>query len=102
MSADLADSAFGKNAFVYGHIDENGKFVRKRPARKIAITDKCSGNRLLSVNPHHNGQKFTDKSLKNAGLSVKYILLTDKRSKKQLLSVNLHEILTKSIEQHCI
>lgn len=64
MSADLADSAFGKNAFVYGHIDENGKFVRKRPARKIAITDK--------------------------------------RSKKQLLSVNLHEILTKSIEQHCI
>lgn len=81
MSADLADSAFGKNAFVYGHIDENGKFVRKRPARKIAITDK---------------------SLKNAGLSVKYILLTDKRSKKQLLSVNLHEILTKSIEQHCI
>ena len=81
MSADLADSAFGKNAFVYGHIDENGKFVRKRPARKIAITDKM---------------------VKNGRLSVKYILLTDKRSKKQLLSVNLHEILTKSIEQHCI
>ena len=66
MSADLADSAFGKNAFVYGHIDENGKFVRKRPARKIAITDKM---------------------VKNGRLSVKCVLLTDKRSKKQLLSV---------------
>ncbi|EFZ34080.1 hypothetical protein HMPREF0542_11714 [Ligilactobacillus ruminis ATCC 25644] len=41
----------------------------------------------MSVNPHHNGQKFTDKSLKNAGLSVKCVLLTDRRSKKQLLSV---------------
>ena len=71
MSADLADSAFGKNAFVYGHIDENGKFVRKWPARKKAITDKMIKNGRLSVNPHHNGQKFTDKSLKNAGLSVK-------------------------------
>ena len=50
MSADLADSAFGKNAFVYGHIDENGKFVRKRPARKIAITDKMVKNGRLSVN----------------------------------------------------
>ena len=49
MSADLADSAFGKNAFVYGHIDENGKFVRKRPARKIAITDKMVKNVRLSV-----------------------------------------------------
>lgn len=50
MRADLADSAFVKNAFVYGHIDENGKFVRKRPARKIAITDKSAKNGTLSVN----------------------------------------------------
>ena len=42
VRADLADSAFVKNAFVYGHIDENGKFVRKRPARKIAITGKMA------------------------------------------------------------
>ena len=49
MSADLADSAFGKNAFVYGHIDENGKFVRKWPARKKAITDKMVKNGRLSV-----------------------------------------------------
>ena len=64
MRADLASAAFGKNAFVYGHIDENGKFVRKRPARKIAITDKMVKNGRLSV--------------------------------------NLHEILTRSVEQHCI
>ncbi|KRM81755.1 hypothetical protein FC25_GL001605 [Ligilactobacillus ruminis DSM 20403 = NBRC 102161] len=49
MRADLADSAFGENTFVYGHIDENGKFVRKRPARKIAITDKMVKNGRLSV-----------------------------------------------------
>ncbi|MFY4504873.1 hypothetical protein [Ligilactobacillus ruminis] len=47
----------------------------------------------MSVNPHHNGQKFTDKSLENAGLSVKCVLLTDKSAKKGTLSVNLSEIL---------
>ena len=45
----------------------------------------------------HN-QKFTDKSLENAGLSVKCVLLTDKSSKMAVLSVNLDE----SVEQHCI
>ncbi|WP_349212624.1 hypothetical protein, partial [Ligilactobacillus ruminis] len=58
--------------------------------------------RLVSVNPHHNGQKFTDKSLGNAGLSVKCVLLTDKSAKKGTLSVILSEILDKSVEQHCI
>ncbi|MFY4504092.1 hypothetical protein [Ligilactobacillus ruminis] len=47
----------------------------------------------MSVNHHHNGQKFTDKSLKNAGLSVKCVLVTDKSAKKGTLSVNLNEIL---------
>ncbi|RGK44770.1 hypothetical protein DXD09_09635 [Ligilactobacillus ruminis] len=47
----------------------------------------------MSVNPHHNWQKFTDKSLEIAGLSVKCILVTDKSSKKGTLSVNLNEIL---------
>ncbi|WP_333492571.1 hypothetical protein [Ligilactobacillus ruminis] len=42
----------------------------------------------MSVNPHHNGQKFTDKSLKNTGLSVKCVLLTDKSSKIGSLSVS--------------
>ncbi|EGM49873.1 hypothetical protein LRU_02209 [Ligilactobacillus ruminis SPM0211] len=43
----------------------------------------------MSVNPQHNGQKFTDKSLENGGLSVKCVLLTDKPSKKDSLSVKL-------------
>ena len=34
---------------VYGHIDENGFSVRKRLARKMAITDKMVKNGRLSV-----------------------------------------------------
>ena len=90
---NLADAASDEIAAVYGQIDENGGFVRKRLVRKMAITDKCSKKRLLSVNPHHNGQKFTDKSPENVGLSVKCFLLTDKSSKIGSLSVNLIEIL---------
>ena len=47
----------------------------------------------MSVNPHHNGQKFTDKSPENVGLSVKCVLITDKCSKNGSLSVNFSEIL---------
>ena len=54
----------------------------------MAITDKCSEKRLVSVNPQYDGQKFTDKSLENVSLSVKYVLLTDKSSKMEVLSVN--------------
>ena len=46
---NLADAAFDKIAAVYGHIDENGGFVRKRLARKMAITDKMVKNSCLSV-----------------------------------------------------
>ena len=99
MRADLSGAAFGKITAVYGQIDEKGHAVRKWPARKKAITDKMIKNGRLSVNPHHNGQKFTDKSLKNAGLSVKCILLTDKSAKNGTLSVNLDGILA---ELHCI
>ncbi|EGM52576.1 hypothetical protein LRU_01020 [Ligilactobacillus ruminis SPM0211] len=49
----------------------------------------------MSVNHHHNGPKFTDKSLENTGLSVKCVLLTDKSAKIGSLSVNLSEILAK-------
>ncbi|RGK47115.1 hypothetical protein DXD09_03935 [Ligilactobacillus ruminis] len=56
----------------------------------------------MSVNSHHNGQKFTDKSLKIPCLSVKCVLLTDKSSKIGALSVNLNEILTRLVMQHCI
>ena len=34
----------------YGHIDENGPFVRKWLALKMAITDKMVKNGRLSVN----------------------------------------------------
>jgi len=47
--ADLASTAFGKIIAVYGHINGNGRFVRKRPALKKAITDKMVKNSLLSV-----------------------------------------------------
>ena len=66
------------------------------------FTDKCFEKRLLSVNSQYNGQKFTDKPLENAGLSVKCVLLTDKSAKNGTLSVNLNEIFDKSVEQHCI
>ena len=49
LAADLSDAALGKSSAVYGHIDENGLFVRKWPARKIPITDKMVKNSLLSV-----------------------------------------------------
>ena len=89
----MRSTAFGKITAVYGQIDENGGIVRNWPAPKMAITDKMVKNGLLSVNPHHNEQKFTDKSLENVGLSVKCVLLTDKSSKIGSLSVNLSEIL---------
>ena len=65
----------------YGHIDENGPFVRKWLALKMAITDKM---------------------VKNGRLSVKCVLLTDKSAKTEALSVNLNEILDRLVEQHCI
>ena len=68
----MRSTAFGKIIVVYGHIAENGLFVRNWSARKMAITDKNAKNVRLSVNPHHNGQKFTDKSPENDGLSVKF------------------------------
>ncbi|WP_353935288.1 hypothetical protein [uncultured Ligilactobacillus sp.] len=41
----------------------------------------------MSVNSQYNDQKFTDKSLENAGLSVKCVLLTDRSAKNGTLSV---------------
>ncbi|MGO4955299.1 hypothetical protein [Ligilactobacillus ruminis] len=80
-------TALGKITVVYGHIDENGRFVRKWTVPKMVK------NSRLSVNSHHKGQKFTDKALENAILSVECVLLTDKSAKIGSLSVNLSEIL---------
>ena len=68
----MRSTAFDKIATVYGQITGNGRFVRKCPARKMAITDKM---------------------VKNVRLSVKCVLLTDKSSKISSLSVNLTEFL---------
>ena len=48
--ADLSGTAFGKITAVYGHIDENGRFVRKWTVPKMAITDKSAKTKALSVN----------------------------------------------------
>ena len=84
----MRSTEFVKITVVYGHIDENGLFVRNWSARKMAITDKMvkngrlsvkiqpfrtrfygqmTKNPCLSVNLPHNDQKFTDKSPKNDG-----------------------------------
>ena len=81
---------------------KNGRLSVKIQPFRPGFTDKCSKKRLVSVNPQHNGPKFTDKSLENAGLSVKCVLLTDKSAQNGTLSVNLSEIFDKSVEQHCI
>ena len=81
---------------------KNGRLSVKIQPFRPGFTDKCSKKRLVSVNPHHNVQKFTDKSLENAGLSVKCVLLTDKMVKNGRLSVNLSEIPDRLVEQHCI
>ena len=62
-------------------------------SKSLPFTDKSMKMGMLSVNSQHNGPKFTDKSPKNAGLSVKCVLLTDKSAKNGTLSVNLSEIL---------
>ena len=75
---------------LYGHNQDFGSL-------DPSFTDKRSKKPALSVNPHHNGQKFTDKSLGNAGLSVKFVLITDKSAQNGTLSVNLNEILAESL-----
>ena len=48
----MSGTAFGKITTVYGHIDENGRFVRKWTVPKMAITDKTVKNSCLSVKIH--------------------------------------------------
>ncbi|WDC81131.1 hypothetical protein [Ligilactobacillus ruminis] len=45
----LRSTAFDKITAVYGHIDENGRFVRKWTVPKMSITDKMVKNNCLSV-----------------------------------------------------
>ena len=64
--ADLASTAFGKIIAVYGHINGNGRFVRKRPALKKAITDKMIKNGRLSVKIQTFRTRFYGQMLRKA------------------------------------
>ena len=45
----MRSTAFGKITAVYGHIDENGNFARKRTIRKMAITEKSLKIAVLPI-----------------------------------------------------
>ena len=63
----MSSTAFGKITAVYGQIDENGRFVRKWPARKMAITDKMVKNGRLSVKIQPFRPCFYGQMLQKAG-----------------------------------
>ena len=60
-------AAFGNITSVYGHIDENGRFVRNWPVRKMAITDKMVKNGRLSVKIQTFRTRFYGQMLQKAG-----------------------------------
>jgi hypothetical protein len=65
--ADLSVPAFGKITVVYGQIIKNEGFVRKWPARKMAITDKEIKNGRLSVKIQVFRTRFYGQMLQKAG-----------------------------------
>ena len=67
---------------------KNGRLSVKIQTFRTWFYGQMLQKAALSVNPQYDGQKFTDKSLENVSLSVKYVLLTDKSSKMEVLSVN--------------
>ncbi len=62
----MRSTAFGKITAIYGHIDENGRFVRNWPARKKAITDKLGKNTGLSVKIQTFRTRFYGQMLQKA------------------------------------
>ena len=63
----MRSTAFGKIIVVYGHIAENGLFVRNWSARKMAITDKMVKNGRLSVKIQVFRTRFYGQILQKAG-----------------------------------
>ena len=59
-------AAFGNLTSVYGHIDENGLFVRNWPVRKMAITDKMVKNSRMSVKIQTFRTRFYGQMLRKA------------------------------------
>ena len=62
----LRSTAFGNITSVYGHIDENGLFVRNGPVRKMAITDKMVKNSRMSVKIQTFRTRFYGQMLRKA------------------------------------
>ena len=81
---------------------KNGRLSVKIQTFRTRFYGQTLQKTALSVNSQYNGQKFTDKSPENAGLSVKCVLLTDKLAKNGHLSVKLDEILAELADQHYI
>ena len=63
----MRSTAFGKITAVYGHTDENGRFVRKWTVPKMAITDKMVKNGRLSVKIQVFRTRFYGQSLQKTG-----------------------------------
>ena len=63
----MRSTAFGKITVVYGHIAENGLFVRNWSARKMAITDKNAKNVRLSVKIQTFRPRFYGQMVQKAG-----------------------------------
>ena len=83
----MRSTAFGKITAVYGQIDENGLFVRKWPARKMAITDKMGKNGRLSVKIQPFRPGFTDKCSKKRLVSVILPNAAPDKSARQTISI---------------
>jgi hypothetical protein len=65
-------TAFGKITVVYGHINENGRFVRKWTAPKMAITDKMAKNGRLSVKIQAFWTRFYGQMVQKDGFVRKF------------------------------
>ena len=63
----MRSTEFVKITVVYGHIDENGRFVRKWTVPKLAITDKMAKNGRLSVKIQTFRPRFYGQMVQKAG-----------------------------------
>ena len=68
----MRSTEFVKITVVYGHIAENGRFVRNWSAPKMAITDKMAKNGRLSVKIQTFRTRFYGQMLQKAGFVRKF------------------------------
>ena len=68
----MRSTEFFKITVVYGHIAENGRFVRNWSAPKMAITDKMVKNGRLSVKIQTFRPRFYGQMLQKAGFVRKF------------------------------